>query len=66
VLDKAAFTKECSRLENIGITVQSGEHPPFKWRSIYLYDPDGNCVELVCYEEALFELVLNQKVQPTI
>ncbi|WP_020586270.1 VOC family protein [Desulfobacter curvatus] len=66
VLDKAAFTKERSRLENIGITVQSGEHPPFGWRSIYLYDPDGNSVELVCYDETLFDPILNQKVQPTI
>nr|WP_320189985.1 VOC family protein [uncultured Desulfobacter sp.] len=66
VVDKAAFIKERSRLENIGIKIQSGEHPPFGWRSIYLYDPDGNSVELVCYDKTLFDPILNQKVQPIL
>jgi catechol 2,3-dioxygenase-like lactoylglutathione lyase family enzyme len=65
-LDKAAFTKERDRLESMGITLQSGEHPPFGWRSIYLYDPDGNSVELVCYDADLFDPILNQRVQPTV
>ncbi|WP_022669113.1 VOC family protein [Desulfospira joergensenii] len=65
-LDKAAFKKERNRLESMGIEFHSGEHPPFGWRSIYLYDPDGNSVELVCYEADLFDPVLNQRVQPTV
>jgi catechol-2,3-dioxygenase len=60
------FYRQVIGLENIGITIQSGEHPTFGLRSIYLYDPDGNSMELVCYDEALFDPVLNQKVQPTI
>ena len=66
VLDKAAFIKERSRIEHIGITVQAGEHPQFGWRSIYLYDPDGNSVEMVCYDDTLFDPILNKKVQPTL
>ncbi len=26
------------------------EFPHFKWRSLFFYDPEGNTVELVCYD----------------
>lgn len=64
VLDKEAFAEERDRLEGMGIDLQSGEHPSFGWRSLYLFDPDGNSVELVCYDADLFDAVLNQRVQP--
>ena len=64
-LEKEAFRKEQSRLQSMGVAFQSGEHPAFGWRSIYLYDPDGNCVEFVCYDAGLFDPVLNKRVQPS-
>jgi catechol-2,3-dioxygenase len=62
-LDKADFDAEHARLQGMGIAVQTGEHRPFGWRSLYMHDPDGNSVELVCYDAALLDPVLNQRVR---
>ena len=64
-LDPEAFAAERTRLQNMGIELEFGEHPAFGWRSIYMYDPDGNSVELVCFDASLFDPNLNQSVQPT-
>jgi catechol-2,3-dioxygenase len=29
------------------------EHPWVRWRSLYVHDPEGNLVELVCYDESV-------------
>ena len=49
-LDKNDFVSEGERLKALGMQIQSAEHARFGWRSIYLFDPDGNSVELVCYD----------------
>lgn len=47
------FDSEKARLEQLGLEVESVEHPLVHWRSLYLDDPDGNRVELVCHDESL-------------
>jgi catechol 2,3-dioxygenase-like lactoylglutathione lyase family enzyme len=64
-LDAKGFALERDRLLNMGIELEFGEHPSFGWRSIYLHDPDGNSLELVCYDASVFNPILNQRVQPT-
>lgn len=58
------FLEERLHLQKMGIETEVGEHPAFGWRSIYLYDPDGNSVELVCYDPSFFDLALNRHVKP--
>jgi catechol-2,3-dioxygenase len=61
-----AFASERIRIQNMGIELELAEHPAFGWRSMYMYDPDGNSVELVCFDASILDLNLNQQVQPTI
>lgn len=55
VLEPDEFAAERKRLEEAGIELQVAEHSRFGWRSLYLYDPDGNNVELVCFDSELLE-----------
>lgn len=59
-LDHVAFTigredyeLEKRRLEGLGLTVTAVIHEWVQWRSLYVTDPDGNTVELVCHDPAL-------------
>jgi catechol-2,3-dioxygenase len=52
-LEKEDFSAELDRLKTQGIQVQTAEHSQFGWRSLYLFDPDGNSVEFVCYDPAV-------------
>jgi catechol-2,3-dioxygenase len=59
-VDHVAFTiglpdydSERKRLETLGLNVEIKEHAWVKWRSLYFHDPEGNLVELVCYDENL-------------
>ena len=47
------FESEKRRLESLGLEVEVEEHGWVKWRSLYFHDPEGNQVELVCYDESL-------------
>ncbi|MFL6515616.1 MAG: VOC family protein [Chthoniobacterales bacterium] len=47
------FEREKSRLELLGLSVELATHKWVKWRSLYLRDPEGNQVELVCYDPAV-------------
>lgn len=62
-LDAADFDVECDRIQRMGIEVVLGEHRPFGWRSLYMHDPDGNSVELVCYDASILDPVLNRRVR---
>lgn len=44
------FDAERQRLESLGLAVSTTTHGWVHWRSLYVEDPDGNQVELVCYD----------------
>jgi catechol-2,3-dioxygenase len=47
------YDKEKTRLERLGTDVRTKEFLSFHWRSLFLTDPEGNTVELVCYDETV-------------
>jgi catechol-2,3-dioxygenase len=49
----ADLENERARLTALGFEVETAEHPWAHWRSLYLTDPEGNQVELVCYDESV-------------
>ncbi len=49
----ADFAGERTRLETLGLQVETAEHAWVHWRSLYVADPEGNQVELVCYDESV-------------
>jgi catechol 2,3-dioxygenase len=42
------FDAQADRLTGLGYALRSGKHPVLPSRTIYLNDPDGNEVELIC------------------
>ena len=44
------FANERKKLEALGLQVETAEHAWVHWRSLYVSDPEGNQVELVCYD----------------
>src|SRR5713101_3773742 len=59
-VDHIAFTialddydLERRRLEGLGLKIEVKNHDWVKWRSLYFHDPEGNEVELVCYDPSL-------------
>ena len=46
----ADFDGEKKRLEGLGLQVETTEHAWVHWRSLYVTDPEGNQVELFCYD----------------
>jgi catechol-2,3-dioxygenase len=49
-IDRKDFERERSRLEGLGLQVEFSEHAWVHWRSLYVRDPEGNEIELVCYD----------------
>ncbi len=49
----ADFESEKERLEGLGLQVETAEHTWVHWRSLYVTDPEGNEVELVCYDSSV-------------
>jgi catechol 2,3-dioxygenase-like lactoylglutathione lyase family enzyme len=49
----ADFRDELTRLQGLGLQVETAEHAWVHWRSAYLSDPEGNQVELVCYDASV-------------
>jgi catechol-2,3-dioxygenase len=49
----ADYESEKARLESLGLTVTTAEHGWVHWRSLYVFDPEGNEVEWVCYDESV-------------
>jgi len=49
----ADFADERKRLEALGLQVETAEHAWVHWRSLYVADPEGNQVELVCYDASV-------------
>jgi catechol-2,3-dioxygenase len=52
-IDKEDFAAERSRLQALGLEITTVEHRWCRWRSLYVRDPEGNIVELVCYDETV-------------
>ncbi len=52
-IDKADFDAELARLRRLGVEVTTFEHRWCRWRSLYVRDPEGNTLELVCHDEAI-------------
>ena len=63
VLDKRDFNSERDRLKSANVEIQLDEHIQFGRRSIYMYDPDGNSVELVRYDETILDKAANQRAR---
>lgn len=49
-VDSSEFERERSRIERLGLKIELADHGWVHWRSLYLRDPEGNEVELVCYD----------------
>lgn len=47
------YEAEKRRLEGLGLKVRTAEHEWVHWRSMYVFDPEGNQVELVCYDPSV-------------
>lgn len=47
------FAAEKERLEALGLQVETAGHAWVHWRSLYVTDPEGNQVELVCYDQSV-------------
>lgn len=52
-IDLVDYDAERRRLEAIGLAVEVKQHNWVKWRSLYFHDPEGNQVELVCYDPSI-------------
>jgi len=48
----ADFADELKRLKSLGLEVETAYHAWVYWRSLYVTDPEGNQVELVCYDRS--------------
>jgi catechol 2,3-dioxygenase len=49
-IERADFDAELKRLKDMGLAVETAEHAWVHWRSLYVDDPEGNTLELVCYD----------------
>ncbi len=52
-IDLADYDAELARLTSLGLPVETATHAWVKWRSIYVRDPEGNQVELVCFDDSV-------------
>jgi catechol 2,3-dioxygenase-like lactoylglutathione lyase family enzyme len=53
IIDRADYDAEFKRIAALGYTLRTMEHSLTQSRSFYLYDPDGNTVEFVCYDPTI-------------
>ena len=47
-ISPADFDGEFQRLSDLGFEVRTGQHPIIPSRTMYVDDPDGNEVEIIC------------------
>lgn len=52
-IDREDFDSELARLRSLGLTVTTSYHDWVQWRSMYVSDPEGNLIELVCHDPAV-------------
>jgi catechol 2,3-dioxygenase-like lactoylglutathione lyase family enzyme len=53
IIDVGDYNTEFKRISDLGYTLRTMEHSLTRSRSFYLYDPDGNTVEFVCYDPSV-------------
>jgi catechol 2,3-dioxygenase-like lactoylglutathione lyase family enzyme len=53
IIDRGDYASEFNRIAALGYTLRTMEHSLTQSRSFYLYDPDGNTVEFVCYDPSI-------------
>ncbi|MEP7135354.1 MAG: VOC family protein [Chloroflexota bacterium] len=51
-IDQSDYNSEMERLQRLGFEVGTMIHDWTHWRSLYILDPEGNTVELVCYDSS--------------
>src|SRR5262245_60873335 len=52
-IDKGDFEGERERLRNLGVDVTTAYHGWYHCHTIYVTDPDGTILELVCFDESI-------------
>lgn len=52
-MEREDWYKERDRLEHLGCEVRTTTYSAMQWRSAYVYDPDGNTVEFVCFDDSI-------------
>jgi catechol 2,3-dioxygenase-like lactoylglutathione lyase family enzyme len=50
IIDRKDYDNEFNRISALGYQLRTMQHSLTQSRSFYLYDPDGNTVEFVCYD----------------
>lgn len=50
LIDLVDYDMHAKRLRDNGVEVSPKTFPHFHWRSLFFRDPEGNTVELVCYD----------------
>jgi len=53
IIDGNDYINEFNRISALGHKLRTMEHSLTQSRSFYLYDPDGNTVEFVCYDPSI-------------
>ena len=53
VIDLGGYESRRAQLEQAGLQVTPKEFPFFKWRSLFVRDPEGNTVEFVCHDPSV-------------
>ncbi len=53
IIDGKDYHNEFNRISALGYQLRTMEHSLTQSRSFYLYDPDGNTVEFVCYDPSV-------------
>jgi catechol 2,3-dioxygenase-like lactoylglutathione lyase family enzyme len=53
IIDRKDYDNEFNRISALGYKLRTMEHSLTQSRSFYLYDPDGNTVEFVCYDPSI-------------
>ena len=54
-IELAAYESEKARLERHGLSVETTVFEWTGWRSLFVSDPEGNTVELVCYDPSAYK-----------
>jgi catechol 2,3-dioxygenase-like lactoylglutathione lyase family enzyme len=53
IIDRKDYDTEFKRITALGHALRTMAHSLTQSRSFYLYDPDGNTVEFVCYDPSI-------------